>query len=124
VPPSAPLYEAEAEVPPDARRIREALRRVMWEKVGIIRCAESLAKAREAIRPWMRWAGTAFLSRPGLELRNMLTASALIVHAAAVRRNSVGAHYRSDFREKTPGWDRHYAFTRETGILAPPAVKT
>jgi L-aspartate oxidase len=39
----------------------------------------------------------------------MLTTAILIVNSALLRKGSVGAHYRSDFKEKGENWQKHTA---------------
>jgi L-aspartate oxidase len=92
---------------------RNMLRQLMWEKAGIIRCGESLQEAKQAILSWGGIAGQTFLTRSELELKNMVLISDIIVEAALRRRGSVGAHYRTDFRERGEGWERHVAWDKE-----------
>ena len=87
--------------------IREKLYDVMWEKVGIIRDAASLAEATRELAAleteldahglpdhdrafnlgWHDW----------MNLKSLVAASRAIAAAAAARRDSRGAHYRSDY---------------------------
>ncbi len=97
----------------ECEAIRLQLRTLMWEKAGIIRCGESLGEARQGIRRWQRISRQTFLTRPELELKNMILLSALIVEAALHRKGSVGAHYRTDFKERGEEWQRHDAWDRE-----------
>ncbi|MEW5746809.1 MAG: L-aspartate oxidase [Nitrospirota bacterium] len=92
--------------------IRAALRRVMWERVGIIRCGESLGDALEHLRSWQFILDLDFFTRGGLELKNMVTAALLITEAALARKGSVGAHYRSDFPGRGEDWQRHVTLVR------------
>ncbi|MBI5050650.1 MAG: L-aspartate oxidase [Nitrospirae bacterium] len=91
----------------DIEKIRSSLRRLMWNKVGIIRCKESLTTAKEKLREWDSILKAGFTSRAELELKNMLTTANLIVESALLREGSIGAHYRSDFKEKGENWQRH-----------------
>jgi L-aspartate oxidase len=79
--------------------IRGALRRLMWEKVGIIRCGKSLQEAREKLAEWEYILDKNFMTRRELELKSMLQAAVLITEAALRRKQSVGAHYRTDAEE-------------------------
>lgn len=101
--------------PSDTASIRPSLRRLMWEKVGIIRCEESLTTARERIQEWLALADRGTLMREEQELRNMLTVSRLITEAAIERKGSVGAHYRSDFPERGEDWQRHRTWQKRSG---------
>jgi len=100
----------------DIEKIRCSLRQLMWEKVGIIRCEDSLKSAKKQLDAWSFIMETDFQNRRELELKNMLTVAKLITEAALLRRGSVGAHYRSDFKERGQGWQRHTACQKEKGI--------
>lgn len=89
------------------KKVRQNLRRLMWEKVGIIRCAESLDIAKQKIYEWQHIMDMNFYNRHEIELKNMLTVALMITLAALERKNSVGAHYRSDFKERSGDWKRH-----------------
>jgi fumarate reductase flavoprotein subunit len=88
--------------------IREALYELMWEKVGIIRDAAGLQSAQgelaaldaeldaASVTPqrafnltWHDW----------LNLKSLIQVSRAIAAAAMARRDSRGAHFRSDFPE-------------------------
>ena len=84
----------------DIEEVRTSLRRLMWEKVGIIRCEESLNIAKDNLLKWLFITDMDFNMRRGIELKNMLTVSFMITEAAIKRKESVGAHYRSDFKER------------------------
>ncbi len=92
--------------------IRASLRSCMWEKVGIIRCGESLANARERLWEWRSFLAKDFATRRGLELKNLLTTAFLITEAASERKGSIGAHYRSDFPARGEDWFRHTVIVR------------
>ncbi|MBA4349423.1 MAG: L-aspartate oxidase [Thermodesulfovibrio sp.] len=87
--------------------IRTSIRRAMWELVGIIRCSESLNKAKEMLLQWKDILGMSFNTRQGLELKNMLTVALIITESALTRKGSVGAHYRTDFPVTGEDWQRH-----------------
>ncbi len=93
----------------DTEKIRSSLRQLMWNKVGIIRCEESLAFAKRWLKKKDFIIETPFQNRRECELRNMLTVSHLIAGAALFRKGSVGAHYRSDFKQRGKKWQRHTA---------------
>jgi L-aspartate oxidase len=95
--------------------IRGDLRRLMWQKVGIIRNRKSLEEAKEEISKWGYILEKPFLSRRELELKNMIQVAGLITEAALLREESVGAHYRSDFPQKSENWKRHLSFRKDRG---------
>ncbi len=106
-------YKAGAASQPDLLKTRSQLRRLMWGDVGIIRSGESLTGAIETISGWHKLKESGPLSRPWLELHNLLTAGTLIAKAALSRKGSVGAHYRSDHKARGRGWERHISFKRD-----------
>ena len=89
------------------KEVRSSLKKLMWEKVGIIRCAESLSVAGDIISRWLPSVGGASIKREELELKNMITVASLITEAAMARRGSVGAHYRSDYPARGESWQQH-----------------
>ncbi len=48
-----------------------------------------------------------FIDPYAIELKNMVMVGLIITEAALERKNSVGAHYRTDYKEKLPGWEKH-----------------
>jgi L-aspartate oxidase len=92
-----------------AKHIRAELRKLMWEKVGIIRCAESLTSAQERLSAWGPVAEGFPRNRIDQEARNMVTVARLITEAALARAGSIGAHFRSDFPDRGRGsaWSAH-----------------
>ena len=92
--------------------IRRALRKLMWERVGIIRCGESLGEARERLMSWEGVIEKNYATRHELELKNMITVARIIVKAALAREGSVGAHYRSDCKERGKNWLQHIAWNK------------
>jgi len=105
-------YTPKLASPSDISRIevaegREAVRRAMWEKVGIIRCEISLMEARQTLDGLKPLFEGPFVDRPSLEAVNIATVGEIITEAALRRRGSVGAHYRSDAKERGEHWERH-----------------
>lgn len=101
----------------DIKEMRYSIKKLMWEKVGIIRCAESLAVARERLSEWASSFRELSAGRDEQELRNMLTVSGLITGAAVQRKGSVGAHYRSDYPGKSEHWQKHISMHMKDGEL-------
>ncbi len=98
----------------DADEIRRTVRKIMWEKAGIIRCAKSLREAADQLHTWGSIICTDYATRHELELKNMLTIAEIIVHAAITRKGSVGAHYRSDYKERGERWQEHLCWDRKS----------
>ena len=90
-----------AEFPPSLlQEIRTSFRRLMWERVGIIRCIDSLTLAQNSLASWKFIQDANLDTRRGIELKNMLTLGDIITEIALKRQESIGAHYRSDFPTK------------------------
>lgn len=98
---------AGAEKMAEADEIRGTLRKLMWDRVGIIRCGESLSEAMGMLQEWGALLKTRYHHRKGLELQNMITVATLITRASLMREESVGAHYRTDFPERSAPGNRH-----------------
>ncbi|HTR45041.1 MAG TPA: L-aspartate oxidase [Thermodesulfovibrionales bacterium] len=101
----------------EIRKMRAALRKLMWEKVGIIRCAESLSIARKGLAEWLPLADVVCLTREEQELKNMVAVASLIAEAAIAREESIGAHYRSDFPLRGKDWSAHITCTKDSGAV-------
>ena len=90
---TAPIAARAAE--PDSQAVR-TLRRAMTAKVGVIRDDASISTALGVI------AGLERTGAADLRLDNMLTTAKLIATAALRRKESRGAHFRSDYPEADP----------------------
>lgn len=73
---------------------RDAVRRLMWERVGLERERRGLETALEEIER----IGRRLSVRPS-ETRNILTLGSVVTAAALAREESRGSHFRSDFPE-------------------------
>jgi L-aspartate oxidase len=96
----------------DVADIRAALKKLMWEKVGIVRNRKDLTAAVRQLREWDRMTRNHAGSRSVYELKNMITTSLLIARSALQREGSVGAHYRSDFPTKGRNWRKRTVLKR------------
>ncbi len=85
------------------------LQSLMWEKVGIIRNGKNLAKAADILYYWYCYLPQP-ADRPSYELKNMILNARLITEAALMREESRGAHFRTDFPDASPDWQRHIVF--------------
>jgi L-aspartate oxidase len=94
--------------------VQSSLRSLMWRNVGIVRNADDLAEADALIEFWQSYVlDKVFDQPPGWELQNMLTLGRLIAHAAHVRTETRGVHYRSDFPDRDDAnWKKHIEMAR------------
>lgn len=84
--------------------IRREIRKVLWEKVGIVRDRSGL---QQAVKQFEQMLQSLSAGKPAsltdcsayLETRSMLITSLAISKAALVREESRGAHFREDFPE-------------------------
>ncbi len=77
--------------------LEQSLRNLMWSNVGVIRDEAGIQRAISQLRCWAA-DSTAVSSRT----RDMLVVSRLIAAAVLARRESRGAHCRSNFRSANP----------------------
>jgi L-aspartate oxidase len=92
-------------------RSEEQVRSLAWDQCGIVRAGEGLRSACEilagdTVRP---------ASDPALEqyeLRNIHAVCGLIAHCALAREESRGAHFRVDFPEPRPEFEKHSRVAR------------
>jgi L-aspartate oxidase len=101
---SASLAYDSAEVSGDgqsiATAVKKRVKRVMWERVGILRDAASLNRAIKEFQQ----ISEAHLSTSS---RNFVTLAKLVAVAALWREESRGGHFRSDFPEQQEKWRVH-----------------
>ena len=97
----------------DLADIRNSLQAVMWRQVGVERTASSLREALDAVEGWCRYVLPRQFSDPqGWQLQNMLQVARLMIHAALVRDETRGVHFRSDCPEPSQKWLAHVVWQR------------
>lgn len=87
-----------------------ALQQLHRDKVGVIRDRESLTQSADILAAWQK-ALPKPTDRPSYELNNLVLTGRLVTEAALLREESRGAHFRSDFPQSSPQWQRHIVFT-------------
>jgi L-aspartate oxidase len=83
-----------------ATAVRKRVKRVMWERVGIVRDAGSMERALSEFEQ----IAEANLSDAS---RNFVTLAIMVTRAALWREESRGGHFRSDFPERDEDWKVH-----------------
>ncbi len=80
--------------------VRKRVKRVMWERVGILRDADSMGRALAEFEQIAA-------SNLSTTSRNFVTLAMLVTRAALWREESRGGHYRTDFPEPSEKWRAH-----------------
>ncbi len=88
-----------------------ALQALMWDSVGIIRGGDALERAANTVAGWEKCLEKP-VDRSSYELDNMVLTGRLVAEAALIRRESRGAHYRTDYPETSPDWVKHVVLKR------------
>jgi L-aspartate oxidase len=115
--------QAGGDTSPDMDKLLNTFRRLMWEKVGIIRNREDLLAAITRIKEWEQDVRDLCGTRRDWEIHNMMTVGRLVATAALQRDHSIGAHFRSDVPEGRPsGWDRHVQLSASASEPTPETV--
>lgn len=86
----------------NVEEIKTALKEIMWSNVGIFRDENSLKTAQAQVKALSKKFGRTDVcsNTQEYELRNMLITSSLIIKSALNRKESRGAHYRTDYLDK------------------------
>lgn len=94
--------------PRDAE-LKLAVRRILWEKVGLVRNEKGLTAALNELDALSEASPTS--PEAAGEARNLLGIGKLVTAAALARRESRGGHYRSDFPKPDPDWQHRLYLT-------------
>jgi L-aspartate oxidase len=87
----------------------ENLQSLMWEKVGLVRNGIQLLGAVHILSIWNRTAPQNN-ERGSQELSNLVLVGLIMAEAALMREESRGAHYRTDYPDTSPDWEKHIVF--------------
>jgi L-aspartate oxidase len=99
-----------------ALAVRKRVRRLMWERVGILRSRASLQRA---LAEFEQIASAPLRPAP----RNFLTVAMLIARSALWREESRGGHYRVDFPARDDErWRVHSVIRKDSGITSSETV--
>jgi L-aspartate oxidase len=84
----------------------QKIRNFSWAELGVVRRKDNL---EEALKTFDRWAS--LLGQPktvaDYEFANLILMGRLVSQAALKRCESRGTHYRVDYPEESPNWQRH-----------------
>jgi succinate dehydrogenase/fumarate reductase flavoprotein subunit len=102
------------------RELKTQLQETMWRNALVVRTAERLNRALAEINRLQTQLGGVKLEDGEaliafFELQNLLLAGAAIIKAALYRQESRGSHYRADYPELDPEWNRRLLVTMDNG---------
>lgn len=96
----------------DIQRFKLIIKSTMWKEVGIIRSEETLAHALKIITEVERKLDYTPCTKSEIELKNLALSAKLITQAALDRKESRGAHYRSDYpNTDNTNWQKHLVYS-------------
>jgi L-aspartate oxidase len=95
----------------------EQLRALAWEKCGIVRSGPELEEAAELLAK-VPLSTTANPNRALFELRSTHVVIEIIAACAAARKESRGAHYRTDYPEKSKEFQKHSLVTKDHDVVS------
>lgn len=103
----------------DVQNLKSKLKDLMWNNVGIYRNEKSLNDAINGLNELEKEfpKQDKYLSKEEYEFRNMLISARLIVKSAIRRKESRGAHYRTDYLETNEVCE-HSILSRRKGELS------
>ncbi|HZU03612.1 MAG TPA: FAD-dependent oxidoreductase [Ktedonobacteraceae bacterium] len=95
-----------------AADVLNSIKTVMWNDVGIIRDADKLLAAQKKVKKLQAEAQFLLAEDKSqvqacLEIQDMLKTAEVIILAALERKESRGAHYRSDYPQLDPSWEKN-----------------
>lgn len=93
----------------------QALRELTWQKLGIIRQGDDLEAAREQLES-IPVRTCSYPNRSLFELRGMHELAYIIACCAQARKESRGAHFRTDFPEKSLLLQKHSCITKNNEV--------
>jgi L-aspartate oxidase len=120
-PPGKPSNEkpdppADSAVAAEAESVIQKVQQLMWSKVGIVRSRQGLTEAVQILQTASQELPPPN-SRRNCEARNIHTAAQLIARSAMARRESRGAHYRTDYPENEDAKFRKHSIVGEKGVI-------
>lgn len=98
-----------------ATAVKKRVKRVMWERVGILRDRDSLIRAEKEFEQIER-------SNLSTSSRNFVTLALLVTRAALWREESRGGHFRSDFPEQREEFRVHSIQKKGSDISTSPLI--
>ena len=92
----------------DIVKVKADIKKTMTEKVGIIRKEERLLAAYEKLKGYEEMVShMKNVTMDDVEIQNMIILAKVIIESAIARKESRGAHFRSDFPDPKEEWKRN-----------------
>ena len=100
-----------------------AVKELMWRQVGLIRSEGGLSKALEKVEELLSNLKTFRPARPRawVTLKSALTVAEVVINSAILRKESRGAHFRSDYPGEDDDQRGNYYYRNGAYIFAAPA---
>jgi L-aspartate oxidase len=118
--PSLPENDFRLRVPSDAQSARRRIREVSWQFAGIVRDGEGLKQGLQILSELEKgWRTSEFPSMDQIEAANMWTIAKLILQSALKRRESRGAHFRTDYLARN---DAKFQFHSCVDLIRPARI--
>ncbi len=105
------------------QKIKSKVKEVTWKFVGPVRSKEGLKKALRELEKLrdenlpMIFANKPFELKAALEAGVLLDVAEMITRAALFRRESRGAHYRSDYPNEDKNWLKNIVISKKKGKI-------
>jgi L-aspartate oxidase len=103
--------------PEKAAGAAERVRRIAWERAGILRDGPGLMEGAAELRALGEPRAEVSPTRSGAESRNLLVVASLITASALLRKESRGAHYRTDYPARNDAGYRRSCFLGVDGSV-------
>lgn len=94
-------------------QVVDDLKRNMQQYAGPLRTGEGLHMALSWFAQHRHYHSQQAMGIQDFKMRNMLTVGELIVRAASLRTESRGGHFRQDYPQSEPQWNKRLVFNRE-----------
>src|SRR5579875_91794 len=98
--------------------VLDKIKDIMWQNVGIIRDEGKLLAAQRVIKELQeeaRYLGASSSAelQNALEVRDMLKTAEVIILGALIRTESRGAHFRTDYPQMNPEWEKNIRIRKD-----------
>jgi L-aspartate oxidase len=101
-----------------ARLLRGLIQQMMQDDMGFRRNREGLQEASLFLQGNTEVLQAEYHTAQGFEVQNMLTLANMMVHAALMREESRGCHFRADYPESREEWRKHIIYRRDANGLS------